>query len=230
MLLIRGRSSEAAGLPAEAEARQAQGWERRGGSCGAVCWCWQLNAAAGPGPFQGCSSAPALPSGSAGGAESAGRGCAACRARPWLRLGAGGVSRGCGALIGGSGAEAGPGGGPRAAVAQQRRHWRSACAGPGAAAAAGARGGGGGARRRPRRRPGFVNPSLCLDGAGGGCKEKEGGVGHMRQDMLPTLSPEDFATTLQNPANGELLTTIGSVLGLVFLELGLGFYLCKKSS
>ncbi|XP_074385868.1 uncharacterized protein LOC141725733 [Zonotrichia albicollis] len=60
---------------------------------------------------------PALPSRSPGGPESVRRGCAVCRARPWLRLGHGAVSRDCGSLIGGSGAGQGPGGGLRAAVA-----------------------------------------------------------------------------------------------------------------
>ncbi|XP_074385901.1 uncharacterized protein LOC141725766 [Zonotrichia albicollis] len=60
---------------------------------------------------------PAVPSRSPGGPESAGRGCAVCRARPWRRLGGGAVSRGWGALIGGRGAGQGPGGGLRAAVA-----------------------------------------------------------------------------------------------------------------
>lgn len=64
---------------------------------------------------------------------------AVCRARPSLRLGGAAVSRGSGALIGRSGEQPGPGAAGRAAVAQQRRHWRSVCAGPGAAAAAGAR-------------------------------------------------------------------------------------------
>ncbi|XP_074385886.1 uncharacterized protein LOC141725752 [Zonotrichia albicollis] len=60
---------------------------------------------------------PAVPSRSPGGPESVRRGCAVCRARPWLRLGHGAVSRDCGSLIGGSGAGQGPGGGLRAAVA-----------------------------------------------------------------------------------------------------------------
>ncbi|XP_072777295.1 uncharacterized protein [Taeniopygia guttata] len=81
---MRGRRREAPGLPAEPEARKAQGRESRGGRCGEVCLCGQLNPASGPGPSRGCCSSPALPSRSAGGPESAGRVWAVRRARPQL--------------------------------------------------------------------------------------------------------------------------------------------------
>ncbi|XP_053823712.1 zinc finger protein 697-like [Vidua chalybeata] len=157
-----------------------------------------LDAGPGPGPFQGCSSAAALPSHSPGGPESAGRGGAVCRARPSLRLAGCAVSRGCGALIGERGAKHGPAGGLRAALAGQRRHWRSVCAGPGAAAAAGGRGGGiGGAGRRPRRRN-FI-PRVWLDGGGGKAPEilQEEGLQTQPRELRGGKSPPEPGRLLE---------------------------------
>ncbi|XP_063037818.1 uncharacterized protein LOC134432871 [Melospiza melodia melodia] len=54
--------------------------------------------------------------------------------------------------------------------------------------------------------PGFVNPKLCLDGDGGGCKEKEDGMGREADTEVQTET-RDSKSLLQNLMEEAILSS-----------------------